>query len=76
MAKDVPTVEQKTLDTLREAKEEATEAEAIAREKDAHYQRLVVQAIRGAKCKIEGSILCLDCGQIRRTPEHQCPAGE
>lgn len=71
-AKEIPTVDQKTLETLREAKEDATEAAAVAREKDAYYQRLVVQAIRSTKCPVEGSILCLDCGEIRKVQEHQC----
>ena len=72
-AKSLGVVDRAALVPIREARDDANEAIAIAREKEAILERMLVQAFKATKRSSESCVLCLDCGEIRlKGAPHDC----
>jgi hypothetical protein len=68
-----PCVDGGILKELRESKADLEEKAAIAQEAQAKFQRIVVQSLTAIQQPVDASIICLDCGVVRRNTVQVCP---
>lgn len=70
----LPSIGGEQLEALRDAKAELDEKTAITQEMQAKFNRMVVQRLTGLRQPVETSIICLDCGSVRKNTVESCPA--